>query len=106
MDFYRYGIISGITSVVILIVIILSPQNYFIIESSRSYMQVGDLFPVLLLSWLFSTIALAFNFIYIERLHMNVFIPVARHKKFLPSILSVPSFISFLWFCYQLCKLL
>jgi bacteriorhodopsin len=62
------------------------------------------LFPVLLLSWVFYTLALAFNFIYIEQLHMSYYKPVRRRKKFFPAMLCLPAFLSFIWLCYQFCK--
>ncbi|MEO5966797.1 MAG: hypothetical protein ABIP69_00930, partial [Ferruginibacter sp.] len=68
----------------------------------QGVLKEGLMFPVMLLSWSLSCVAGAFNFIYIDRFHMDHYVPIARTKKIMPSILCIPAACSFFWFCFKI----
>ena len=102
MSYYKAAKILAIIGLVLQLTVFLSPNEYFILAKHAGVIKEGVLFPVVLISWSLSCIAGAFNFIYIERLHMEYYIPVHRTKKIMPAILCTPAALSFFWFCFKI----
>ena len=102
MNYYKAAKALAIAGLMLQLIVFLSPSDYYILTEKSGRLEDGFMFPVVLISWSLSCIAGAFNFIYIDRLHMVKYIPIPRTKKILPSILCIPAAISFFWFCFKI----
>ncbi len=102
MSYYKAAKIIAITSLVLQLIVFISPQEYYILSKHEGVLKEGIMFPVMLIAWSLSCIAGAFNLIYIDRLHMDHYIPIPRAKKIMPSILCIPAAFSFFWFCFKI----
>jgi hypothetical protein len=80
-------------------VISLLPANYSVFVWAKNQVQPGFLFPVLMVNWTTALLGFAFNNVYIDK---SIFDKNARKmsgiKTYLPSLLSIPAFFSFVWF--------
>ncbi len=78
------------------------PEGSVLMMDSDGSVHAGVLFPLLPISWSLSVLALAMNFLYVETLYIENYFKVTRVRKMLPTLLSLPSIGSFIWFCYAL----
>ena len=99
MKLWYVSLILSIVSCIILLVICFLPANYTVFNWTKTQVEAGVLFPVLLISWTAALFGFLFNNIYIDKSmmeknakQMNTF------KSYLPSFLGLPAFLSFIWF--------
>ncbi len=102
MNYYKIALSLAIIGLAIQIGVLVSPDEYYIFSRKDGVLKEGILFPIILFSWAISCFAGAFNYVYIEKLHLVKYIPIARIRKFLPSLLCIPACLSFLWFCAKI----
>ena len=99
MKLWYYSLLLSVVSCVLLLVIYFLPDDFTIFVWSKSQVNAGVLFPVLLVSWLTSILAFAANNIFIDK---NIFekkpVKMSSFKLYLPTLLGVPGFSSFIWF--------
>lgn len=89
----------SIVSCIILLVMCFLPDTYAVFNWSKTEVQAGVLFPVLLVSWTAALLGFLFNNIFIDRSLMERNVkPIPAFKAYLPSLLGIPAFISFIWF--------
>ncbi len=99
MKLWYVSIILGIVSCLILLVICLLPEGYTVFNWSAHQVQAGVLFPLLLLSWTMALFAFLFNNIFIDKKMMERNIkPMPSFKAYLPTLMGLPAFTSFIWF--------
>ena len=104
MKLWKYSLWLSIFSCILLfIVFYLTPEyNVFIWRQFR--LDAGILFAVLLLSWTTALFGFALNNVFIDKALTDKNIKMPANIKCLPSILGVPSFLSFIWFIYRYYK--
>ena len=99
MKLWRISLWLSIASCIVLLFVCFLPSNYSVFVWMKQQVQPGILFPVLLVSWTLSLLGFAFNNIYIDK---SLFDKVAKkmpaHKTYLPTLLGIPAFLSFIWF--------
>jgi hypothetical protein len=99
MKLWRISLWLSIASCSILLVIFCLPSSVTVFSYNAKEVGPGILFPVLLLSWTCSLFGFAFNNIYIDKSIGDKFAAKMSHfKLYLPSILGLPAFMSFIWF--------
>ena len=101
MNFYKLALWLAAASIIFLLLIILSPTEYMVLEWKNLIFSAGILFPFLLFSWICALFSLALNFVYAERLFIIQEKIVSKRKKYIPAMLCIPAIISFFWFCYK-----
>jgi hypothetical protein len=85
-----------------LLIILVLPSSCTVFLWNQNRVDVGILFPVMLASWFAAVFAVAYNNLFMDELCLHgAHIEMARRKKYLPTLLSIPGFLSFLWFCYR-----
>jgi len=102
MKYWKYSLWLSILSFTILIISLLLPASYSVFVWKKFGVDAGILFPVLLASWVMSLFAIAYNNIFADEIYLhktNEANEMRRLKKYLPSLLSLPALISFVWFC-------
>lgn len=102
MNYYKFAFRFSITGIIILLMIVFLPEGSVLMLESDGGVNAGTLFPLLPVSWSFSALALAMNFLYVETLYIENYFKVTRARKMLPTLLCLPSIFSFIWFCYAL----
>ena len=99
MKLWYISLALSIASCIILMVIYFLPESYTIFHWTKSEVQAGVLFPVLLLSWATALFGFLFNNLFIDKNLVEkgaeVMPPV---KAYLPTYLGIPAFSSFIWF--------
>ncbi len=99
MKLWYVSLILSIVSCIILMVISFLPDSYTVFNWTKTEVQAGVLFPVLLLSWTAALFGFLFNNIYIDKSMMEKNAKVMpAFKTYLPSFLGLPAFASFIWF--------
>lgn len=89
----------SITSCLILLVIVFLPDSFTVFNWTKSQVEAGILFPVLLVSWTVALFGFLFNNIFIDKTMMDSKVKqMPAFKTYLPSLLSIPAFGSFIWF--------
>ena len=99
MTYWKYSFWWGIFSFSMLLVILALSPFYSIIIWKNSGADMGILFPLLLASWFSSLFSVAFNNFFLDGFGLEQGPQMPRLKKYTPSFLSIPGFISFIWFC-------
>ena len=99
MKLWYISLLLSIVSCIILMAMCFVSDEYSVFNWSKNEVQAGVLFPVLLISWATSLLAFLFNNIFIDKRMMQI---NARRmpslKAYLPTLLGIPSFTSFIWF--------
>jgi uncharacterized membrane protein len=99
MKLWKISLWLSITSCVILLIIFILPDNFTVFSYTKSEVGAGVLFPVLLLSWTFALFGFAVNNVYIDKTILDKNAKrMPGLKTYLPTLLGLPAFISFLWF--------
>ena len=102
MKLWQISLWFSIASCVILLVVMLLPDNYTVFVWVKSQVGPGVLFPVLLISWTTALIGFACNNIYIDK---SLFDKNAKKmpplKTYSPTLLGIPAFLSFIWFVFK-----
>jgi hypothetical protein len=99
MKYWKYSLWLSIFSSAILIAGLLTPASCKVFVWKKMGVDPGILFPVLLICWTTSLLAVAFNNIFVDAIYMEDAVNIKGIKKYIPSILSLPGLISFIWFC-------
>ena len=102
MKFKRFSTWLALSSLFFLFVVLLSPDEYSVLKWHNLVLQTGRLFPLILISWVSSFIAVALNFVYAERALFLDNISLPGKKKWTPLFLSIPALASFVWFISQI----
>ncbi len=99
MKLWYISLILSICSCIILLVMCSLPDTYTVFKWTKSEVEAGVLFPLLLLSWTAALFGFLFNNMFIDK---NIVEKGAKKippfKAYLPSFLSLPAFSSFIWF--------
>lgn len=99
MKLWYYSLVLSVVSCVLLLVIYFLPNDFTIFIWSKHQVDAGVLFPVLIISWLTAILGFAANNIFIDK---NMFekkpVKMPSGKLYLPTILGIPGFSSFVWF--------
>lgn len=99
MKLWKISLWLSIASCLLLLIIFILPDNFTVFSYENKQVGMGVLFPVLLVSWTLALFGFAANNIYIDK---TIGDPKAeqmsRNKTYLPSMLGIPSYISFVWF--------
>jgi len=99
MKLWYLSLLLSIVSCLVLLIIFFLPDSYTVFNWSKSEVQAGILFPVLLLSWSTALFGFLFNNLFIDKNLMDKEAPTMQPMKaYLPTYLGIPAFISFLWF--------
>jgi len=99
MKLWKISLWLSIASCFLLLIVMLVPDNLtvFIFEDKQAGM--GVLFPVLQVSWTLALFGFGANNVYIDK---TIGDPkekqMSRAKSYLPSMLGIPSYVSFVWF--------
>ena len=99
MKLWRYSLWLSIISCLLLLIIYFLPDNFTIFIWSKSQVDAGLLFPVLLISWMTAIFGFAVNNVFIDK---NIVAKkpekMSSFKLYLPTLLGIPGFSSFIWF--------
>jgi hypothetical protein len=99
MKLWYVSLIFSVASCVVLFVICFLPDGYTVFDWSKTEVEAGILFPVLLISWVTALLGFLFNNIFIDKKMMEPNSrPIPGIKAYLPTLLGLPAFSSFLWF--------
>ena len=101
MKIWIYSLRLSIFSCGLLVVMYLLPRTYGVFIWSKSGVDPGILFPVLLVSWTAALFGFALNNIFIDKSLIDKKVQMPESKKYLPSLLAIPAIISFGWFIYR-----
>lgn len=101
MKYWNYSLWLGVFSLALLTAILMLPASFSVFVWNKVGVDAGILFPFLMISWVTSVVSVAYNNIFIDRLVLYKGIEMRRTKRYLPSLLSMPALISFVWFCYR-----
>lgn len=102
MKCWKYSLYLGIFSFASLVIIFLLPDHYSIFIRNKAGLDAGKLFPLMWLIWLTALAAFAVNNIFADSIFYQDDLRMSRFKKYLPTFLGLPAFISFIWtvFCW------
>ncbi len=99
MKLWYVSLVLSITSCIILLVVCLLPDPYSVFAWSKTQVEAGILFPILLISWTTALLGFLFNNIFIDKTMMERNAsPMPAFKSYLPTLLGIPAFTSFIWF--------
>lgn len=104
MKTWNYALYMSIFSVVILIITFFLPAHYSILSWSKDGADAGKLFPLMLFIWALSLIAFAMNNVFVDKCYVDDNLKMNSLVKYLPSVLSIPVFSSFIWFLFTWLK--
>ncbi len=99
MKLWYLSLLLSIASCLVLLVMCFLPDHFTVFNWTKSDVQAGVLFPVLLLSWTLALFGFLFNNMFIDKnmVEKNAK-PMPRLKAYLPTFLGFPAFSSFIWF--------
>ena len=99
MKLWYYALWLSIASCILLLIVYFLPPDFTVFIWNKSQVDAGVLFPVLLVSWTAALFGFALNNIFIDKSIVD------RNAKkmnglhaYLPSLLGLPAFFSFMWF--------
>jgi hypothetical protein len=99
MKLWYISLALSIASCVILMIIFFLPDTYTIFHWTKTEVQAGVLFPVLLVSWAMALFGFLFNNMFIDKnLVEKESKTMEPLKAYLPTYLGIPAFTSFVWF--------
>jgi len=99
MKLWKISLWLSVASCFILLIVILLPNNFTVFTYTKTQAGMGILFPVLLVSWTLALFGFAVNNVYIDKSIVDKNAPkMGGFKTYLPTILGLPAYISFLWF--------
>jgi len=99
MKLWKISLWLSIASCLLLLIVLLVPDNLTVFTYQDKQVGMGVLFPVLLVSWTLALFGFAANNIYIDKTIVDPKAKqMSRTKTYLPSMLGVPSYLSFVWF--------
>jgi hypothetical protein len=98
MKIWNYSLWLSVFSVVILLITFLLPGQYSIFTWGREGAGAGRLFPVMFIIWATSLVAFAMNNIFADKGYIDNNLKMPTLLKYLPCVLGIPSFVSFIWF--------
>lgn len=101
MKIWRYSLWLSIFSCCLLCVSFFLPQSYTVFIYTKFRVDAGVLFPVLLVSWTTALFGFLLNNIFIDKSITDKKIQMSNFMKGLPSLLGIPSFLSFVWFIFR-----
>ena len=101
MKYWTYSLWLSIISCTLLLVIFFLPDSFTVFKYTKTQVDNGVLFPVLLLSWMGALFGFALNNIFIDKHYSDGQPKMPRLKKYTPTFLSMPAFFSFLWFLFR-----
>lgn len=101
MKIWTFSLWLSIISASLLFIIFLLSNTYGVFVWGKLRVDPGVLFPVLLLCWTTALFAFGLNNIFIDKALIDKKIEMTDLRKHLPSLLVIPSFISFGWFIYR-----
>jgi hypothetical protein len=101
MKYWTYSLLLSIISCILLLVIFLLPDSFTVFKFTKTQVDNGVLFPVLLLSWMASLFGFALNNIFIDKHYSDNKPHMPGLKKYLPTLLGMPAFLSFVWFIFR-----
>ena len=104
MKTWNYSLFLSITSFCNLLITFFLPGYYSTFRWGSQGADAGKLFPVMLLIWAISLVAFAMNNVFVDKCYVDNNLKMPALLKYLPSLLSIPSFISFIWFIYTLLR--
>lgn len=104
MKTWNYALYISIVSLLILIIIGFLPGHYSVFIWSKAGGNVGKLFPVMFFIWTLSLVAFAMNNIFVDKYYIDNHLQMRAVHRYLPSILSIPVFMSFIWFVFTWLK--
>ena len=99
MKLWKISLWLSIASCFILLIVMLLPNNFTVFTYTRIQVGMGVLFPVLLVSWTLALFGFAVNNVFIDKSIIDKNAPkMSGLKTYLPTILGLPAYVSFLWF--------
>ncbi len=98
MKTWKIALGIGFISTLILVIVILLPKNYTVFSLSEQGVDIGALFPVMLCIWILALIAFAINNVFVDKYYIDNNLKMHPFLRYLPSIIGIPVFISFIWF--------
>lgn len=99
MKLWYVALTLSITSCIILLVVFFLPDNFTVFNWTKTQVEAGVLFPVLLVSWTASLFGFLFNNLFVDKTLVDRNAkPMPSFKTYLPSFLGLPAFSSFIWF--------
>lgn len=99
MKLWYISLMLSIASCLILLVMYMLPDTCTVFTYTKSEVQSGVLFPVLLLSWTTALFGFLFNNMFIDKNIVEKDAkPMPAFKAYLPTFLGFPAFVSFIWF--------
>jgi hypothetical protein len=99
MKLWYISLWLSIASCLLLLLVFFLPADFTVFIWTKTQVEAGVLFPVLLVSWTLALFGFAVNNVYIDKTILD-----KNAKKmtgiitYLPSLLGLPAFFSFLWF--------
>ena len=104
MKTWNYSLYLSLCSFIILLITFFLPGEYSIFISGREGATAGKLFPLMFFIWVASIIAFAMNNIFADKCYIDQNLKMPGIVKYLPSLLGIPAFLSFVWFLYTWIK--
>jgi hypothetical protein len=99
MKLWKISLWLSIASCLLLLLVMLLPDNFTVFSYEDKQAGMGVLFPVLLVSWTLALFGFAVNNIYIDKTIVDSKAKqMSNPKTYLPSMLGIPSYFSFVWF--------
>jgi|GEM_PF-1302781 len=99
MKLWKISLWLSVASCSILFIIVLLPGNFTVFTYTKTQIGMGVLFPFLLIAWTLALFGFAVNNVYIDKSIVDKDAKkMSGLKMYLPTILGLPAYISFLWF--------